>query len=138
MARRHEMLGTSRGKVPWLCQRCFVAEGTGDGRAWRQKFAIPSSPDAQCESCLSLPRPSGILASLARQLSGQASTSDSKLEIPRRRAYPLSETAALLGVSLTKVKDEIRDHRLNVVRAGKRRRVLDVEISRYLLSRKAG
>ena len=55
------------------------------------------------------------------------------MEVPRRRAYPLKEAAALLGVSLTKLKDEIRAGRVGVVLAGKRRRVLDAEINRYLL-----
>ena len=60
----------------------------------------------------------------------------SEAEVPKRRAYPLREAARLLGVSLTKIKDEIRDGRIAIVLAGKRRRVLDAELNRYLLAQK--
>ena len=60
----------------------------------------------------------------------------SDAEVPKRRAYPLREAAKLLGVSLTKIKDEIRDGRIAIVLAGKRRRVLDAKLNRYLLAQK--
>ena len=60
----------------------------------------------------------------------------SEADVPKRRAYPLREAARLLGVSLTKIKDEIRDGRIAIVLAGKRRRVLDAELNRYLLAQK--
>ena len=56
-----------------------------------------------------------------------------QVEVPKRRAYPLSEAAILMGISLTKLKDLIRDRKINIVVAGARRRVLDAEINRYLL-----
>jgi excisionase family DNA binding protein len=57
-------------------------------------------------------------------------------EVPKRRAYPLREAAILMGISLTKLKDLIRDRKISIVVAGARRRVLDAELNRYLLSRK--
>jgi excisionase family DNA binding protein len=53
--------------------------------------------------------------------------------VPRRKAYPLREAATLLGISLTKLKDELRDGKLAAGHAGRRRRILDAEIARYLL-----
>ena len=55
-------------------------------------------------------------------------------DVPRRKAYPLREAAQLLGISLTKLKDEVRDRKLAVVHAGRRRRLLDGELTRYLLT----
>ena len=60
------------------------------------------------------------------------------VEVPRRRAYPLKEAAQLMGMSLTKTKDEVRSGKIAIVRAGKRRRIMDAEINRYLLAKKSG
>jgi excisionase family DNA binding protein len=57
-------------------------------------------------------------------------------DVPRRKAYSLAEAALLIGVSLSKLKGELRDHQLAFVRAGKRRRILDAELDRYLLRHK--
>ncbi len=55
-------------------------------------------------------------------------------DVPKRRAYPLREAATLMGISLTKLKDLIRERKIAIVVAGARRRVLDAELDRYLLS----
>jgi len=54
-------------------------------------------------------------------------------EIPKRRSYPLDEAAVLLGLSLSKLKEELRDRKISFVFAGKRRHILDAELNRYLL-----
>ena len=135
---------TSQG---WLCSRCFASEQAGGEETWRARFGVPSGPEVQCCRCGELPPLDSQLAALGRLLkmvlerparaTGEAASSAAS-NFPKRRAYSLKETAVLLGVSLTKVKDEVRGGRLGVVLAGKRRRVLDAEINRYLLSGSSG
>ena len=57
-----------------------------------------------------------------------------RTDVPKRKAYPLREAATLMGISLTKLKDLILEGAIAIVTAGKRRRILDAEINRYLLS----
>jgi len=142
-ARAGRAMARDGGHMPivgdWICESCFGAASEEARREWRMRYAIPSRPDSICSQCCRLPPLNSMLASLARLLhapglhalgpSRRAAT-----DVPRRRAYPLREAAQLVGVSLTKMKDEIRDGRISTVTAGKRRRVLDAEITRYLLA----
>jgi excisionase family DNA binding protein len=114
------------GAHGWLCRACRAGESKCNN--------VPPRPDSACCACGGLPSVEEILAVLARALLERLPIPSPEREVPRRRAYPLREAAVLLGVSLTKVKDEIRAGRLSIVTAGRRRRVLDAEINRYLLA----
>lgn len=105
----------------WYCPACCDQ--------FHDTPSLPPGPGARCDECLrtlSVREQAAVVVAL-REREPTASA-----DVPRRRAYTVQETGVLLGVSVTKVKDLLRDGKLAAVQAGKRRRIMDSEITRYL------
>ena len=133
-----------RGYPLWTCEECWHPKGDVEEAEYRRRFAIPTPPHIMCSLCGKLAPVEGILAALLLddRVKPAERIAESQVpqrqrpdlgEIPRRRSYPLGETRILLGMSLSKLKEELRDDKISFVRVGKRRHILDAEINRYLL-----
>ena len=146
------MVWTPLSPDMWMCISCWAPRDRAEERQYRREIEVPTSPHLSCSFCDRLPPPEAILTALIRAgasvgalKSEQAQNEEVEeanraetVEVPRRRAYPLKEAAQLMGMSLTKTKDEVRSGKIAIVRAGKRRRIMDAEINRYLLAKKSG
>ena len=129
----------------WVCQGCWNPKDPIELAHYRWRFAIPKHPGLQCSFCGSLPPAESILAAAYTQAapvpSGNSSDSGASKKseqppVPDRLAYSIADAAQLLGIGQTKMKDEIRDGKIAIVKVGKRRRILKAEINRYLLRNK--
>jgi excisionase family DNA binding protein len=135
----------------WTCYRCLCREeGEAPGTIPLDLvgYVEPDDPDARCSSCDSQPsaRERQLAATklvLAHVMKGPQDRRESKdrnrgaaggPNVPHRKAYSLGDAAELLSISMTKIKDLVRDKKISIVRVGSRRRILNVEIDRYLLS----
>ena len=103
--------------------RALHAKVDGLALDLRERETKPGRDSCRCAQC-----------GCTGQRPGRAGTSAA--QVPHRRAYSLKEAAVLLNVSLTKVKDLVRDREIAIVTVGSRRRILNAEIDRYLLSDK--
>lgn len=127
----------------WLCEHCWAPRDASEERQYRREMAVPADPLFSCSVCGRLPPPEATLAAIIRAgllkpATRRAANDKPEMEIPKRRAYSFKEAAHLIGFSLTMVKDEVRDRKIATVMAGKRRKILDAEITRYLLTAKPG
>ena len=124
----------------WWCRSCWHP-APAEEYEYRRLFEFPEVPYLTCSVCKQLPPVDTMIAAqfrlehLARQRAEAkaeavriGAKASKQLDIPRREAYPIREAATLIGISESKLKEELRDHRIAFLRVGKRRFLARKEI----------